>query len=419
MKRTRALLLLSVTLAACGGGEQSANGPAQPSPSGSAAAGPVSVRQAILLPGIFDLGTLNAAPPTVPAQVNKDVLTGVEMAARPLIMECLVDPKNRGPEKTTKVTVDASLTDAGVDHKVAGQNLTPAGVACITGALGKFTGAAAGLNAKAAVGGPVAVHLEAEHTVGSSPSVVLGANESSDIAGAIRLALPGWGDCLADWKSAAPRTLSASVKMVKPKPAAPEVAPAEVKFEPAGDATADKVATCLKDKMMALKIKAPASDAVTVPYKFRFVHSGIAEMMLPAATPDVTLAQLDVLRNRQAAEATMANGDRGQAAAAYNTAVDGYKASAKDPNAPKVTVLDLRQKCEALLAADDRLIAAFQRVAAGEETTHKFAADEKAKDPAWGDLEAAAARKLADAQKQLETTKSNRKADEGACPKVK
>ncbi len=40
--------------------------------------------------------------------------------------------------------------------------------------------------------------------MGASPSVEMGVNDASDIAGAIRLALPTWGDCFADWKSAPP-----------------------------------------------------------------------------------------------------------------------------------------------------------------------------------------------------------------------
>src|SRR5262249_6014033 len=158
-----ALLPVALLLAACAG---QANPTGQPKPAGSAS--PVSERQLIAKTGYFDVGTLNPAPPAIPARIDKQVLSGVEMVARPLVIECVVDPKNRGPEKVTKVSVDATLTDAGVDHKVTGQNLTPAGIACITAALGKFTAASTGLNAKNAFQKGVAAHIDVEHTVGES-----------------------------------------------------------------------------------------------------------------------------------------------------------------------------------------------------------------------------------------------------------
>jgi hypothetical protein len=417
MKRTTVLLTTLFLLPACSG-EQGAKGAGQPgvkAPGG----GTVSEQQRIAQTGYFDIGTLNPVPPTIQAQVDKPVLSGVELTARPLILECLVDPRNRGAEKITKVVVDATLTDTGVDHKVTGQNLTPAGTACITAALGKYTGASAGLNAKNAVQKPMAAHIEVEHAVGTNPAVVLGTNEASDISGAIRLALPGWGDCLADWKSAAPHVLNASVKVVRPTPPAPEVTPAEVTFEPAGDPTADKVAACLKTKVMALKVKAPKGDAITVPHRFAFVHSGIPEMVLPGATPDLTLAQIELSRIRREAQRTVADGERMQAWRTYNAAVDAYKASAKDPKAPKVEVMDLITKCKALLEGDDKLLGALQQVLDGEDLAHKFTVEQKAKDPAWAPIEANSARQLAEAQKIAETMKNNRKLDEGACPKIK
>ncbi len=416
MKRTTALLPLTLALAACAG---QANPNGQPKP-GSSAAAPVTDRQRIVQAGYFDVGTLTATPPAIPAQVDKQVLGGVEMVARPLVIECVVDPQNRGPEKVTKIVVDASLTDAGVDHKVSGQNLTPAGITCITSALGKFTGASAGLNAKSAADkGGVSVHLEVTHTVGESPSVVLGTSEASDVSAAIRLALPSWGECLADWKSAAPRSLKATIKVTKPKAAAADVTPTEVTFEPAGDPTADKVAACLKTKVMALKLKTPKEDSLTVPHTFRFVHSGIPDVVLPGATPDVELPQIDVQRLRREAERTIVDAERNQLSNSYNATVTAYKASAKDPKAPKVELTELVNKCKALLAADDKLIETLQKVAEGEDIAHKYIAEQNAKDPSWAPIEQTAARQLAEAQKTVESMKNNRKLDENVCPKVK
>ena len=351
-------------------------------------------------------------PPALPARVNREVLTGVEVLARPYVMECLVDPRSRGAGPQTVVVVDATLVDAGVDHKITGQNLTPAGTACIDGALKRWTAAIPGLTARAA-SAPVTSHIETQHVVGTSPSVTLGVNEASDVAATVRLALPGWGDCLADWKAAAPRTLQAMVKLTRPAAAPPpQVSPAEVTFEPAGDPTADKVAACLKTKILALKVKTPTPESLTVPVTFRFVHSGVSDA-LPAAAPEVQFAQLDLTRARRAAEAAITLGDRMAAVGAYDGAVKGYKEKAQ----PEVTVKELKDKCAALLAADDRVIDALRRQQATEEATQRFATEQKARDASWADAASAAAQKLTLAQKDVESFVGYRKQDEAACPK--
>jgi hypothetical protein len=403
----RRLALLSLLAVAACGAEQT-SGPESP-----AQAQPKTEQQKIAAVGYFDVATLWPTPPAIPARVNKEVLTGVEVAARPLVMECLVDPKSRGAAQSTRVAVDASLTDAGVDHEITGENLTPAGTACIDGALKKWTAAIAGLNAKAA-SGPVASHVEYEHVVGVSPAVTLGVSEASDVAAAVRLALPGWGDCLADWKAAPPRMLKATIKLARPAGSPPpaQTSPAAVAFDPAGDATAEKVAACLEGKIAKLMVKTPTSEALQVPYLFRFVHSNVGDP-LPGATPEVQFAQFDLVRARRAAEAAIAVGERAAAAGAYDLAVKNYKAKAQ----PEVTVKELKDKCAALLAADDHVVGAMKKQLAIEEATHRFAGEQKAKDPSWAEAEAASAQKMAQAQKDVESFQGFRKSDEGACPK--
>ncbi len=401
-------LSLAFALAGCG--------PEQPgaaTPAGSAAA-PVAKAQQVKNLWYFDLSTLAPSPPAVAGSVTTEVLLGVELSARPAAMECLVDPKNRGPEKKTHVVVDATLTDAGVDHKVTGENLTPSGVACIEAALRAWTQAVPALTAKNAVapgGGPVKSHLELEHVVGSSPAVELGVNDASDVAGAIRLALPGWGDCFAEWKSAPPRALKASVKVVRA--ATPTVTPAEVTFEPSADPGAGNVAACLTGKIKALALKPPQSDSVALPYTFHFVHSGVTEA-LPDAPPEVQFIQIDLQRARRTAEASIADGERMIAASVYDDAVKRFKAKAK----PEVSVAELKEKCATLLKADDRVIAAVGRLAATETAAQGFTSAQKAKDPTWADAEAKAAQSLAAAQKTAQSYRETRKVDEGACPKL-
>jgi len=402
----RAALLLALALTACAA-EQGAG------PQAGGKDQPKVEQQQIAAVGYFDLATLWPTPPAVPARVNKEVLTGVEVASRPLVMECLVDPRNRGADKRTHVVVDASLTDAGVDHKISGENLTPAGTACIDGALRRWTGAIATLNARAA-SGPVASRVEYEHMVGVSPAAVLGQNDASDLVAHVRLALPSWGDCLAPFQAAPPRLLKANVKLVLAAGSPPpvEVSPSEAAFEPAGDPAADKAAACLKGKITALKLKAPKSESISAPYTFRFVNSNLAGA-LPGAPAELQFAQLDLVRARRAAEAAIALGERIEAAGAYDLAVKGYKAKAK----PEVTVKELRDKCAALLAADDKVIDAMKKQHAIEDATHKLAAEEKAKDASWADAETSAAQKVREAQKDVDAFQAQRKNDEGACPK--
>ena len=400
----RAALLLAVALPACAADQADPKSPAKDQSKAE--------QQKIAAVGYFDLGTLAVSPPAIPARVNKEVLTGVEVLVRPYVMECLVDPRNRGADKQTTVVVDGSLVDAGVEHKITGQNLTPAGTACIDGALKRWTAAIPGLNARAA-SGPVQSHVEFQHLVGTSPAVTLGLNDASDLAAGVRLAVPGWGDCFAEWKAAAPRALQVSIKVTRPAGTPPaQVSPADAIFEAAGDAAADKVAACLKTKLLALKVKTPATESLTVPFTFRFVHSGVADA-LPVAAPEVQFAQLDLTRGRRAAEVAISLGDRMVAVGSYDGAVKGYKEKAK----PEVTVKELKEKCAALLAADDKVIEALRRQHAVEETTHRFATEQRAKDPSWADAEAAAAQKVALAQKDVDGFVGFRKQDEAACPK--
>jgi hypothetical protein len=414
----RALTLTALALTACGAAEPT--GPAAPSTSADAgaAAAPKVEQQRIQNLGYFDVATLFPAPPVVAGHATSEALLGVEVTARPVVMECLVDPRNRGPEQKTHVVVDAALADAGVTHQVTGQNLTPAGTACIEGALRTWTQGVPALTAKNVAardaGSAVKSHLEYDHVVGVSPAVVLGVNEASDIAGAIRLALPTWSDCFTAWKSAPPRLLRATVGAVRPKPVTPTVTLITVAFDPTTDAAAGAVAACLTGKLKAIPVKTPAGESLTMPYVFRLVHSGIGDP-LPDAPPELQFVQLDLQRARRTAETAIVLGERGHAVAVYDDLVKRFKAKA----APEVTVEQLREKCAVMVTLDDKLIAAAERQAAVEEATHRFTVEQKARDASWAEAEAGSTKNLADAQKDLESFKANKKLDEGACPKVK
>src|SRR5262245_29201066 len=67
----------------------------------------------------FNVATCQATPTAIPVSTEETV-TGALANSRPLILECLVDPKTRGPEKETTVVVDTTVTDAGAQHQVSG-----------------------------------------------------------------------------------------------------------------------------------------------------------------------------------------------------------------------------------------------------------------------------------------------------------
>lgn len=418
MKRTLPLAFLAATLSACGAAEQGGAAIPAASATDGGAPAPRVEQQQIQNLGYFDVATLFPAPPAVAGHAGTEALLGVEIAARPLVMECLVDPRNRGPEKRTHVVVDAALADSGVTHQVTGQNLTPAGAACVEGALRAWTQAVPALTAKnvAARDGatPIKSHLEYDHVTPASPAVVLGVNEASDIAGAIRLALPTWSECFSAWKAAPPRQLRVTVGAVRSKPVTPTVTLSTVTFDATTDATAGAVAACLTGKLKALQVKTPSGESLTLPYIFRLVHSGVGDL-LPDAPPELQFVELDLQRARRAAETAIAIGERGHAVVVYDDLVKRFKAKDK----PEVTVEQLREKCAAMVMLDDKLIAAAEKQAATEDTTHRFTQDQKAKDPTWAEAEAGAAKSSADAHKDSESFKANKKLDEGACPKVK
>jgi hypothetical protein len=432
-------------------------------------------QQRIMNLGYFDVANCELQPPATPDKVNEVVLTGVLLSARPYALECLVDPKHRGTDKTTQVVVDSTLGEAGLEHKVTGTNLTPEGAACVQQALTKYTSAmpnlaknsvnqpppppaAAPAPAPTAKGKkappapppaapatppapvePVKAHVEFQHSTEYNPSVTFGANEGSDVVGTVRMAIPTWCDCFEPWKNAPPSPLRAAIKISNPAqqpadkkqekkddaaaaaaaPAATDgVTPTEVNFDPITDPNAEKVSACLKGKIMALKFKPPAGQYIQIPYPMRFVNANVNQP-LGDSPPDLQFVQFDLLRNDRTADSAIAVGQRVYAEAVYNKAVERYKATANSKKGPEVTVKELQDKCAALIKADDAVISQMKAQLEVETATHVFAQAQAAKDKAWAEAETASAKQVADAQKDVATWEAARKADEGACPKVK
>jgi hypothetical protein len=357
-----------------------------------------------------DLGVCFPKPPATAELITTEAMTGLLVAARPQVLECLVDPTRRGPERDTRITVKSTLGASGVEHAISGQNLTPAGEQCVREALSRYFAAVPTVKSSASAGAaPVTAEAQFQHVAGVLPTVKLGQNEGSDVAGTIRLQQSTWCDCYADWKDAPPRTLKAKLKLKKGAAAGP-VAPADITFDPTNEPVADKVAACLKDKVKALKFNV-TSDEVTIPYTFLFLHSS-HDGPIADAPPEIRFAQLEALRGQRAASAVVAVGARTVAAVNYDALVKKYKAK------PEHSLVDeLKTKCAALLKTDDAWIAAIERQLDMDQQTLALIVELKANDPQWAKAEAAIQSNVDATKKDLDAAKKTRTDDAGICPK--
>ena len=351
----------------------------------------------------FDLVSCFAREAKVPEQTSQGVVLGTLLAVRPQVQECLVDPKNRGPAPTTKVQVKTTVTDQATTHAVTGENLTPEGTACIQKVVDAQVQPA--LLAKGAQ--PVEASIPFEQTASGLNSVTFGINEGSDFTGAVRLGLPTWCDCYANFKDEVPPTLTAKVKLAKA-----QQTPTEVTFEPSGSTAGDQVAACLQQKMMALPAKL-SSDELGFAYRFVHFNSRAPETAAAALSPELRFLQLDLVRTQRAADAAMADGARAPAAQAFAEVVERYQ---KTKNYKLFD--ELEGKCNALVAADARMVETIQARQQTEQAALLIAQEMKTKDAeGWTDAEAATQKNLDETQKELAEAQKIAAQDKSACPK--
>jgi hypothetical protein len=351
----------------------------------------------------FDLVSCFPRELKMPEQASQGVVLGALLSARPQVLECLVDPKNRGPAPATKINVKTTLTDQGATHAISGENLTPEGTACIQKVLDTQVQPAA--LAKGAQ--PVEATIPFEHTASGLNSVSFGINEGSDFTGAVRLAQPTWCDCYANFKDKVPPTLTAKIRLVKA-----QQTPAEVTFEPSGSTEGDQLAACLQPKIAALPTKL-SSDELGFGYRFVHFNSQASEEASATLAPELRFLQLDLLRTQRAADQAMADGARGPAAQAFAEVVDRYQ---KTKNYKLFD--ELESKCNALVAADTRVTEATEGRLATEKAALAIATEMKAKDAeGWSEAEAATQKNLDETQKELAEAQKIATQDKGACPK--
>ena len=384
----RTLLLASVVLSACAG--PGANAPGL---------GPVTEKQKISNISYFVLATCAPREMSTPTPVNKEVLVGLLIAHRPEVMECLVDPNGRGDKAETTAIVESTVSETGATHKVTGDNLLPPAQSCIEGVLAKVS-----LPPLAKGAAPVAGRAEFHHNA-VSPGVKLGLNDSSDIAGMIRLGEATWCDCYAGWAGKPPRTLKAKIKVEKDKPNS-------IEMEPTQDPAADAVGACLKGKLEAQKF-AIKSNELTIVYPFVFLNSRVEEALATEA-PDVQFIQMDSLRGQRSADTAIRVGARINAVTVYDAAVKKYQATKNFS-----LVKDLKAKCADLVKADDDWILAIETQAKLDRRTLQLANDLKAKDAKWSEAQVAAEKMVTGTDADVQTAQKTKAADLAVCPKEK
>lgn len=362
----------------------------------------------------FDLATCWPKARTLPEPANRESVVGFLVAQRPAVLECLVDPKNRGPDKTTRVAVDTTVGET-VENKISGDNLTPAGIACVKGVLDK----AVGLKPQPKGAAPASGHAEFVHNTGLNPTVTFGVNEPSDAVGMIRLAEQSWCDCFADWKEAAPYKLFAKLELSKAAAAGaadagPGAPPSvQVTFDPATNPAADKVAACLKDKMAALPY-ATKAEKLKFAYPFITLNTNVPDD-LPDAVDDVKLFQLDGVRTQRQAEVALAYSAVTNKAEGWNALVTKYK---KSP--ASVPVKELKSKCAELLKADDSWVASLDSQLGVEKRLADLATkakDANPNDQGWSDTLTGVQANMKQTEDQLGAVKKARAGDAAGCPK--
>ncbi len=407
-------LFIAVFVLACAGG-QSAGG----------ASAAERERVVNLVP--FDLATCFPPKLDLGKTANEYTLQAAFRAARPAIGECLADGKAQNPAAATKGKATIAMDASGTKVTVAAEGLKPAATSCIENAVrAQLAGVSLPAGAK-----PLTLDAPIERDTASM--VRMGINESSDVVGAIRLALPQWCSCFESLRTQAPPELAGPVLLLRPDIAQyadrrkladggslskETVQPALTATEPSG-ATA---ASCVNGQISKLQFKI-TPEQLNVPVQILLLNSG-ASGFAAGSPPLMQFAQLDVVREQRQADAFAALARRQNVANAYDAQVQTYQAAAasKDVNKRKsagAMVKDLKTGCAQLVKADDTYTKALEDESAVEQQALTLAQTLKAKDPSWADAEKAAQGAVADTQKQIDAAKQLRAANEKACPKEK
>lgn len=346
----------------------------------------------------------------MPATATAPGLIGALLTTEPLVLECLVDPANRGEAAETVVTLTTTVDATGATHDATGENLTDAGRACITGKLEEALRLPAVAEGKPAVKGEIKV----VHRKGENPTVTLGINQPSDIFAAIRLGQQGWCDCYPD-ATATPPTVRAEFEVLPDATGLTNVTFVPVSdavdggAQEAGDAA---LTACLTEKLSALQV-APAAKHWKLPYVFEHGNA-YAAAPAPNASPFVQFQHHTARRSQAQARAAMAAGDADIARGDYDALVSRYQKNSKS-----VSIKQLVDGCKRLVDADDAFISALEKLRSVGTDTQAFANAQVDSDSQWSDVVSQATEAVAKTDADLAAAKAQRESDNKACPKVR
>jgi hypothetical protein len=356
-------------------------------------AGDLGSKQRIANLAPFDVAVCWPPVETVGDARDGAVVTGVLLAARPSILECLMPPSARGQSPDSKVVVDVSLDTSGPRITASGDNLSNSGKSCVEAAVAQAPWKPLPKGSRS-VSGSVTVQLAP-----SSPQVRFGVNEASDVAGKVRLALKDWCDCFALVGDSAPPELEAKLTVKKGRAAAASF-----------DHNEGKLAQCMLPRLQAMDFLASAQELV-VPVPLLLLNS-LASTENEKASPELQFNQLDAIRGRRASQLAMAVGSRNIAVVTYDQHVAQYK-----KKVPGISVKTLKESCAALVRADDNLIDANGRQVEVDERTLALATRLAAKDKAWAQAARAAQTQVDNSKADLQKAQAARTADVAVCPR--
>lgn len=383
MKR---LLLSSLLVAAACATTSTTSNAAPPAAAPTKAGEPQKLAITNVIP--FDIAS--CGPRTLPlSPLTAEVITGAMLSMSPATQECFVEIGSRDGQ-AFDLKAKLTVAESGVTVEVNGAGASAAGKACVEAAFKKlpFTALSAGSKP-----------LVAEIPVGAGPQTVrMGDNVANDLAGALRLSQPKLCECYAKLGAKAPPMLKADVEIA---------AGGAVK---ATFATPDELTACLSGKIQSLKL-GDAQARLTWPLLLKNSYATEVDAAAPAP---LRFQQLDGMRAQRTSDVLIAAGQRVFAALAFDDLAQKYK---KKP--AKGLLEELKTKCDAVAAGDDKQLAAVKGLVAVLEDSQKLVQAEKAKDPQWGQVEGQLASQLTTSTAEATRVEEQKKNDLNACPKTK
>ncbi|HVE85260.1 MAG TPA: hypothetical protein VND93_20550 [Myxococcales bacterium] len=356
----------------------------------------------------FDLATCFPQKPLVTDLYSDEQLMAAVAVTRPAVLECLVDPARRGRRRETRAVVSVTASPGtGVEATVRGDNLTQEGQLCVLEAV---RSSLASLPPLPEGWPPAAAQVEFVHHLDTLPAVTPGANDLSEAAGKIRLAVPSFCPCFHQWQGAPPREIEVTVNLrhppgsdVRDQTPAPMIHPYKV-YLPNLAPEAAPVAACLQEKLQAMEFRQPRLE-VDIPFYFQFIDSRW-DGPLPGVPAWLQHKQLEAVRNRRYAEMAVALGARSSAARAYDALVRRFEAD------KSVRFDALSESCLGLLRRDEAWADAVRRKLEVERLALATASELGRHGPPE-----IVRGQIAETERSLASAAEVRRVDEGACPR--